>query len=436
VPRISSIDAGLKKEIQLSAASWFKQLTPFFEGGTYLLAGDPGIGKTTLALQIATDIASSGKKVLYLSSEQSPQDLKSTVLRLQHGELSNEISSNFIIEVLAHLEDLEFWRRHLFEESDEYSNTKFIVIDSVQGGGVTPSARKPYEKLTQFTLATKNKGITTLLIAHVNKSGVIAGPKDLEHHVDCILQYKKAFKLRPLFVPKNRFGPARLDPFVLEMSEDGLSPSPHSAAKGSSVKGIDFESLEHAEVQAKVQVPRWGERPGLTAPYLPFQKIKVLVDAISQIPEIDASDLTYQINCYIPKQYVRYSYGFDLAIVTAILSSYLQLPVEPTTAFYGEVDLMGAIRSSSQMNEAQIISEVYNKVSSFGQELNGNSPESEDSDDIRFVNSLKKINTLIVPKEIVEDLRTGLLHCGLKMECKGVGFVNELIDLLWPQINV
>jgi len=133
---------------------------------------------------------------------------------------------------------------------------------------------------------------------------------------------------------------------------------------------------------------------------------------------------------------VRYSYGFDLAIVTAILSSYLQLPVEPTTAFYGEVDLMGAIRSSSQMNEAQIISEVYNKVSSFGQELNGNSPESEDSDDIRFVNSLKKINTLIVPKEIVEDLRTGLLHCGLKMECKGVGFVNELIDLLWPQINV
>ena len=101
------------------------------KGGTYLLAGEPGIGKTTLSVQMLGDLALQGKKVLYLTNEQTQFDLLSVAKRVlgENGELPPQIKENFIIEHLVRIEDLEFWRNHLFLPDQPYSNTAVIVID-------------------------------------------------------------------------------------------------------------------------------------------------------------------------------------------------------------------------------------------------------------------------------------------------------------------
>lgn len=438
MPKPSEIPTISSEELPLTKMNWFREVTKLLRGGIYLLAGEPGSGKTTLSLQLALDIAQSGMKVLYLTTEQSPSDLKLVILRLLEGNLSEEIDNNMYIEVLTNLEDLKLWRSHLFEEYSPgpYRGVQLIVIDSIQGGGVIPTARKTYEELVKFTRIAKNKGVTSLLLSHVTKTGAIAGPKDIEHHVDCIIQYKRAFKFRPLFVPKNRFGPAKLDPFILEMDELGLKPSPHVTSKVSTVKAVSFISKTIAEVQAKVQVPKWGERPGIRAPYLPSRKLQHIINAICQLPDVDASDLVYQINCYIPRiNKNRYEFDFDLAIAVSVLSSYLQHEVPQDYGFCGEVDLEGGIRAESMktkfdtilndklvkkgyIDEEQLISEII---------LSSNNKE--------FLEKLKNMKKLFVPEEVKEDVVSLLKALGLNLEVIGVTFLQDLLPILWPDLT-
>jgi DNA repair protein RadA/Sms len=442
LPRVRDIEEKVIPDIKLKRYTWVEKLFNIKEGGIYLLAGEPGIGKTTLALQICCDIAEQGIRVLYLTTEQSPSDLLTTIRRIfsSEGALPSTIGENLLIEPLANLEDLEFWTRILLGEKPvkEYSNIKLVVIDSVQAGGVSPHAKKAYQKLFKFSSALKNHYITSVLISHVTKAGLIAGPKDLERFVDCIILYRKAFKLRPLFVPKNRFGPAKLEPYVVTMDEQGLHPSRHVTPKAANINAICLTTATYAEAQAKVHIPQWGELPKTRAPYLPRQKIHHLIDAIRGITNIDISELTFNISCYIPGQRTQYSFGFDLAIIVALLSSYLQLDVPQTYGFYGEVDLTGTVRSACNLAEAKTLKKLYN---------HGGSEESMEEDEMLvvrmqkhltnlddFTKKLRNMETLFVPMEVSEQLIDVLNLYGFDINCVGVDSINTAIEKLWPEI--
>ncbi|BAJ50772.1 DNA repair protein RadA/Sms [Candidatus Caldarchaeum subterraneum] len=376
---------------------------------------------------------------MYLTSEQSPSDLKSIIQRLYNEGISEPLSENLLIEPLPDLRELEIWSRIILGEKRvaEYSGIKLVVIDSVQAGGVSPAARKMYTRVNKFTTALKNRKITTFLTSHVTKKGDIAGPKDLEHHVDCVLQFRRAFKLRPLFVPKNRFGPAKLDPFVLEIGNNGLYPSRHAEGIVGKANGISFATGAFAEIQARVEIPKWGEHGGVRAPYLPRQRIEQLIDTIRNIPNIDVSNLTYNIDCLMRSSpHKQYDHGFDLAVVIALLSSYVQKGINEGCCFYGEVDLQGAVRSASAFKEAAHLKEILEideEEDDEAVQLRGFYPVPNILSDT-LTTELKKFDTLYVPEEIAKDMASLLDLFGFDVKCKGVSSVYNLIQELWPEI--
>jgi DNA repair protein RadA/Sms len=166
-----------------------------------------------------------------------------------------------------------FLARPVLTEGEEYHGIQAIVVDSVQGRGLSAAATQKYRALYEFAENAKAQGLLTILIGHVTKKGQIAGPKDLEHNVDCVLYIRRAFRLCPFFIPKNRFGPAVLDPIVLVMDEKGcLTESPHRAATSTAVFGYAGIGDELAEGRASVSLPRYGSRPELNAPFLPNKR--------------------------------------------------------------------------------------------------------------------------------------------------------------------
>lgn len=229
-------------------------------------------------------------------------------------------------------------------EGEEYHGTQALVLDSVQGRGLSPSATRKYRALYEFAEQAKANGLITVLVGHVTKRGQIAGPRDLEHNVDAILYIRRAFRLRPFFVPKNRFGPAVLDPIVLLMDSRGrVVESPHRSAKSAVVLGYGGVGEELAEGQASVTLPRYGSSPELHAPFLPNKKVKQLLSVLSTLKDVDLTDLSYEINCYVPRRQ-PYVQELDLPIALALLSSYLQRPVPGDSLFVGELDLTRRIR--------------------------------------------------------------------------------------------
>ncbi|HXH21424.1 MAG TPA: AAA family ATPase [Dehalococcoidia bacterium] len=351
MPRIQDIASKGPDLIEIPSIPWLaRAINPgLIRGGVYLLAGEPGIGKTTLAIQLLGELAHQNRKVLYLTTEQGLGDLKRAVNRI-HGRpglpLSPAILNNFFLDDTV--EDLDslprFLARRVLTAGEEYYGVETIVLDSVQGRGLSASATRKYRALYEFAENAKAQGLITVLIGHVTKKGQIAGPKDLEHNVDCIMYVRRAFRLRPFFVPKNRFGPALLDPLVLMMDDRGrLMESPHTSARSSAVYGYAGVGDELAEGQASVSLPRYGARPELNAPFLPGKKVRQLLSVLSSLKEVDLTDLSYEINCYVPRQQ-RYREELDLPIALALLSSYLHKPVPPDTLFVGELDLTRRVR--------------------------------------------------------------------------------------------
>ena len=429
MPKLGDITHSENTRLPLSKIPWLEDGVGIVAGGIYLLAGDPGVGKTTIAIEVALALAAQRNKILYLTNEQSPSDLKATTDRIKSGmkltpSESAVADDYFHVVPIARLEDLDIYRDHAFLPDGEYSDLKCLVIDSVQGGGLSPTARRGYNVLERFVMAAKAHKVSSILIAHVTKAGAIAGPKDLEHQVDVVLQFKKAFKLRPLFVPKNRYGAARLDPIPLLMGEGGLFTPPHMKPTGTTIQAVDFSEMMKVGVQARVQLPKWGERPGLKAPYLPKEKLRLLLDGISALPDVDASELTYQIACYVPGDN-SYSSGLDLAVVMAILSSYLQRDVPDGMAFYGEVDLHGNVLSPLDGAEATVYKN-WSKPSK--------PDEDEDDDGVSaldtFLDRIKTVHEVVVPK----DAEKGLKHWKGVPELKSVGNILDAVGVSWPDL--
>jgi len=417
MPKISDIEDKGKRGLDISGLSWLKKaiVSDLIKGGIYLLAGEPGIGKTTLSLQVLGEIAKQGIKVLYLPTEQSMSDIKRVFSRLfksNRGQQS-KTEDNLYVDTIDDLKMLPWFLSHqILPLEKEYNGCQVIAIDSLQGGGLGSGSGETYKALMDFIDTTKGLGITSLLVNHVTKRGEIAGPKALEHAVDCVIYIRRALRLRPLFVPKNRFGPAMLDPIVLTMEEDGLRESPHVAAQATTVLGYSGVGEEFAEAQASVTIPSYGSPPGLSAPFLPSKKIKQLLKVLGMLKDIDVVDLSYDISCYLPGRR-GYISVLDLPITIALLSSYLHQDVDNRSLFIGEVDLTKQIRPPERTYLASLaellvelqpgrIEKVYISESS-AEELrhmqpDENSPKVGDIVDVRGVRELGDVLQSIWPE--------------------------------------
>ncbi|OGU40664.1 MAG: hypothetical protein A2X61_16425 [Ignavibacteria bacterium GWB2_35_12] len=344
-----SVEQKEYQELNLSKnLDWLKlRIGKFVSGGIYLIAGQPGIGKSTLGIQLALDLGSTGEKTLYILTEQSKEELSNRARQMSSDwprELANKALDNIKPGDLYDIETLpNLLGREILNSSGKYYGIKFIVIDSVHGHGLSAGATNKYKRLYEFCSQCKSNGITVLLVAHVTKKGDIAGPKDMEHNVDCVIVMRKAMIYRPLFIPKNRYGPAIFKPIPLEMDKitTALKVSTHSETVSSIANTFLGNGL--AEAQAAVSLPSYGTRGKITAPNLPRKEIEQLTNCISQIPDMEIEDLDYTIHCRLPGE-KRYKALLGLPVCMALISSYIQRDIPAYHIYLGEIDLLRKVR--------------------------------------------------------------------------------------------
>lgn len=448
MPRLSDIALEQHGYIKLWGLPWFAEAANhkgLAEGGIYLLSGPPGAGKTTLALQIAVDVACQGYKVLYLALEQSPADLKYKVEQQVFPHRGAGGTGDDGRQAYSRKEGLDRARRRIEDETDEkrieeyfwvdanvsgmeglpdflarqvlgppgqYAGAQLIVVDSIQGLGTAPTSSRPYQRLFEFNRWAKDHAITVILVGHITKGGAIAGPRSLEHNVDCVLYLRKAMRLRPLFVPKNRFGAERHEPLSLVMESHGcLEKSKHVKARASQAFGYLPGSPDFIEVQALVKLPKYGDKPGIKAPYLPRQKLTQLVGIVSSLQDIDISDLTFEINCAIPGGRPYYQ-TLDLPLAMSMLSSYFQRQIPLGSLFVGEVDLFQEIRCL----QAPMCQQIADLLSD---------PDA----------SLARcVQRVYASADNAEALNDALRRNGSTVEVNGVSRLEDLVRTIWPDV--
>lgn len=316
------------------------------KGSLILVGGDPGIGKSTLLLQVCKNISNDNKKVLYISGEESLKQIKLRALRL------GEFSDNLLLLCETSLD--------IIEESIKSIKPDVVVIDSIQtmckeevssAPGSVSQVRESTNILMQIG---KSLGISIFIVGHVTKEGVVAGPRVLEHMVDTVLYFEgdRYAAYRVLRGVKNRFGSTN-EIGVFEMSSDGLievtNPSEHMLSgrpenSSGSVVACSIEGTRPmlVDIQALVCKTSFG-MPRRTANGTDFNRVNMLMAVLEK-------RMGYGLGAY--DAYVNFAGGLkinepalDLAIVMAIMSSYKDRIIDDKTICFGEVGLSGEVRA-------------------------------------------------------------------------------------------
>jgi DNA repair protein RadA/Sms len=318
-------------------------------GSMVLIGGDPGIGKSTLILQVVARLSRGGLRALYLSGEESPQQIKIRADRLSiHAENLFLLTGTCI--------------EHLFERIDELQ-PNLLVVDSIQTvyTEALPSAPgsvgQVREVSTRLLNWAKKTGIPTFLIGHVTKDGAIAGPKVLEHLVDTVLYFEgdNSHAFRILRAVKNRYGSTN-EIGVFEMKDAGLeevgNPSrifleerPEGASGSVVIPCLEGTRPLLLEIQALVGPSPLG-MPRRTASGVDHNRISLLVAVLGKRMGIEMGDQDIFVN--VAGGLRVDEPAADLGIVSAMISSFLDRPVDKNLVIFGEVGLAGEIRGVSQ----------------------------------------------------------------------------------------
>lgn len=315
----------------------------FVPGSVVLLAGQPGIGKSTLLLQIAHK-AAKNKKVLYISAEESVHQVSMRAARLgtDSGNLSlaSSVSTDDIAATIA--------------EGDH----DLVVVDSVQTIAVSAisSAAGSVSQITNSThmlmQAAKTTNTALLLVGHVTKEGSIAGPKVLEHVVDVVLQLEGdrygGFKV--LRSVKNRFGSTH-ESAIFEMKDSGLQPVENPSAalleeRQVSDGSVVLATIEGArpllvEVQALVNTTSYGY-PKRTASGIDLNRVNLLVAMLEKRTKLQLADKDIYINIVGGLKVTEPA--ADLAIAMAIASASKGMQLKQDAVVFGELGLSGEVR--------------------------------------------------------------------------------------------
>jgi DNA repair protein RadA/Sms len=233
-------------------------------------------------------------------------------------------------------------------------------MSSVQGHGLVSAATRAYDRVLKATRLLSSSGITSLLVNYLTKKNELAGPRTLEHGVDCVLMLRKTPACRLLFVLKNRHGPASLsDPvaLVLDPLTLRLIPTPLASAMHATAKTYLGAGGGAIDVQASVGLAGYGTRGRVTAPGLPKAELQQLVATIGQLPDIEIDDLDFSIHCRLPGRR-RYTSSIGLALAMSLLSSYLRRPIPQNSLFLGELDLGRGLRPFDDLLLSDLISDL------------------------------------------------------------------------------
>lgn len=327
-------------------------------GALMLVGGDPGIGKSTLLLQVCRNLAAAGKKVLYISGEESLKQIKLRANRM--GEFTGQLL--FLCET----------NLDAIEQSIKETKPDVVVIDSIQtmyrdevssAPGSVSQVRESTNILMQIA---KGMGISIFIVGHVTKEGVVAGPRVLEHMVDTVLYFEgeRNASYRILRGVKNRFGSTN-EIGVFEMESCGLvevkNPSEYmlngrpDGASGSIV-ACSMEGTRPIliEIQALVCRTNFG-MPRRTAAGTDYNRVNLLIAVLEKRLGMQLSECDAYVN--VAGGMRINEPALDLAIVMALMSSYKDKPVSDKTIVFGEVGLAGEVRAvnmaQQRLNEAK-----------------------------------------------------------------------------------
>lgn len=315
----------------------------FFQKSILLLSGDPGIGKSTLMLQIANKLVKNGMKALYVSAEESIEQIKKRSLRLDVTQ-----------KLMVTNED----RLNKIEKNIKKSNSDFVIIDSIQTifdesvdsiAGTISQIKNATIRLREIA-HLHNKVI--LVIGHVTKKGSIAGPKLLEHMVDVVLFFegKQQKHWRILRSQKNRFGSTReIGVFVMENKglEEVKNPSTYFMEDIPDLSGSVMVSIVEGmrpiflEVQALVSKSFYS-MPQRVANGINLKMLNIILAIIEKRMNYQVGDYDVFLNIVGGFKVKEPSVGLGVAV--AIISSLLDKTVKRNTVFLGEIGLSGEIR--------------------------------------------------------------------------------------------
>ncbi len=321
-------------------------------GSVILVGGEPGIGKSTLALQIAARLAHEAP-VLYISGEESPGQIKLRAERLQLAETEQLL--------ILHEHDLE-----AICEQIRQTHPSAVVVDSIQtvipaggseGLGTTHQVGQATFELSQLARAQK---IPIFLIGHVTKSGDFAGPKAIEHLVDVAIYIEggRDSDVRVVRAVKNRFGSTE-EIGVFQMTEGGLveiaNPSQFFTERSGPVPpgSVIVPTVEGTrpilvEIQALVAFTR-SSYPQRRATGLDLNRVALLIAVIEK--HLGAQLSTEDIYVNVAGGLVLRETAIDLGIVAALVSSFKERPIDGQTVVVGEVGLLGEVRRVRKLRE-------------------------------------------------------------------------------------
>jgi len=364
--KVTSVKAGTvrdKKEAQIVALSSVetdedeRMMTEMAEidrvlgggivpGSLVLVGGDPGIGKSTLLLQVCQRLAAMNKKILYISGEESLKQIKLRANRM--GDFSHTL-------FLLCETNLDMIRNVIEQQTPD-----MVVIDSIQTmyneevGSAPGSVSQVRESTNILMQLAKGLGISIFIVGHVTKEGTVAGPRVLEHMVDTVLYFEgdRHASYRILRAVKNRFGSTN-EIGVFEMQKRGLveveNPSefmlsgrPEHASGSVVACAMEGTRPMLMEIQALVCKSSFG-MPRRTAAGLDYNRVNLLMAVLEKRAGLPLSSYDAYVN--IAGGIRMNEPAADLGIVMAIASSYKNKPVSEDAIVFGEVGLSGEVRA-------------------------------------------------------------------------------------------
>lgn len=343
----------IKSENILRSSSRSKELDLVLGGGIVpgsltLIGGSPGIGKSTLLLKIAGNLAASGQKVLYVSGEESASQIKLRGDRLGANAPSLYLLAEINMEsIITEIEEQDY---------------EFIVIDSIQTiyTSEVPSAPGSVTQVRAITFElmrlAKLKSIPIFIIGHITKDGSIAGPRVLEHMVDTVLYFEgdSNSDLRLLRSFKNRFGSTN-EVGIFEMNSSGLQDAKSMAErffnkeklKPGSALTIMMEGSRPIVIEVQALVTPAYANPKRSSTGFDTNRLNMLLALLEK--KLDLPFGTYDIFVNVVGGIKVQETSVDLAVIAAILSSFKERELSFKTLFIGEVSLTGEVRDVPNM---------------------------------------------------------------------------------------